>query len=103
MTFFLIFLKRILEICWKFPVYSVCSHKTTSLDFAIKEYRIDIFNYLMNFVYGKAPVYINDKGLPGYLDGEWPGHKSNKFERTRRIIIPQTQGIIFNGIDLLNR
>ena len=51
----------------------------------------------MIFEYRQAPMYCLE-GLPANKAGEWPGKKSCKFEATRRVIRPLTEGIIFNGI-----
>lgn len=55
----------------------------------------------MKTVYDKAPVYLIE-GTPGYLAGEWPGLKSNKFSNTRRIIRQYSSGIIFDRTIILN-
>lgn len=55
----------------------------------------------MIFEYRTAPMhYVED--TPAYKAGEWPGLKSNKFGPTRKVIMPITQGIIFNGIFIYN-
>jgi hypothetical protein len=50
----------------------------------------------MIFEYRKGPMhFIEDK--PAYLAGEWPGKMPCKFGRTKKVIRPITEGIIFNG------
>lgn len=50
----------------------------------------------MNFTYPEAPISKID-GVPAYAAGEWPGIKSNKFERIRKVIRPVDQEQIVFG------
>jgi hypothetical protein len=56
----------------------------------------------MIFEVRTAPMQYIDN-VAAYKAGEWEGLKSCKFRATRRMIRPLTEGIIFNGISLLNK
>ena len=49
----------------------------------------------MQIEYGKAPINYID-GVPAHKAGEWEGIKSCKFHSYKRVIRPQSHGIIFN-------
>jgi hypothetical protein len=51
----------------------------------------------MIFEVRTSPMYYYDSNVPAYRAGEWFGKKSCHFNRTRRMIRPVTEGIIFNG------
>ena len=53
----------------------------------------------MIFEYSTAPMHLVD-GIPANKYGEWPGKTSCKFSQTRRVIIPKSDGIIFNGKEI---
>jgi len=54
----------------------------------------------MIFEYATAPMHLVE-GLPANKYGEWPGKTSCKFSQTRRVIIPKSDGIIFNGKEII--
>ena len=50
----------------------------------------------------EAPCYKID-GVPAYRAGEWEGHKSNKFERTRLCIHSNDMPELLQGCDFFNQ
>lgn len=52
--------------------------------------------------YFEAPVY-KIEGVPAYIAGEWPGQKTNKFERTKKCIKSNDMKDILLGCDFFNQ
>lgn len=52
--------------------------------------------------YIEAPLY-KIEGIPAHIAGEWPGHKSNKFDRTRKCIKSNDMPDILHGCDFFNQ
>ena len=58
-------------------------------------------NLNLKFKCIEAPLYkIN--GEPAYIAGEWEGHRSNKFERTRKCIRTNDVKNLLDGCDFYN-
>ncbi len=56
----------------------------------------------MKYTFPEAPLYKVD-GIPNDIAGEWTGHKSNKFERTRKCIKAVDKEDILHGSDFFNQ